>query len=123
MHMPKLIRWLLDLWRTPEGFRGKPLGYALNQMGHGYLIGGLPTAIWGPVALVPLVIGYLAIVELPQFLLWGGELADGIEDTAHVATVAIAIAYGVWPALVAHALFVAAGSVARMQSGGTEDGN
>lgn len=114
-----MIYWFLyQLWRTPSDFEGRPWAYALNQLGHGYLIGGLPTALWGPAALLPVIIFYLIIVELPQLLLWNGELADGIEDAAHVATVAVAVAYGVWPALVAHALFVAAGLVARMQSGG-----
>lgn len=112
-----MIRWLLNLWRTPSAFKGSPWPYALNQLGHGYVIGGLPAALWGPPALVPLLMVYLAVVELPQLLFWRGELADGIEDTAHVATVAVAIAYGVWPALAAHALFVAAGTVARMHTG------
>ena len=117
-----MIRWLLNLWRTPSAFKEKPWSYALNQLGHGYVIGGLPAMIWGPPALLPLVLIYVAIVELPQLVFWKGELSDGIEDTAHVAIVAVAVAHGVWPVLAAHALFVAAGTVARMQTGGP-DGN
>jgi hypothetical protein len=112
-----MIRWILRLWHTPSSFPGKPWGYALNQLGHGYVIGGLPAAIWGPSALLPLILGYIAIVELPQFLFWGGDPADGLEDSAHVATVAVAIAHGLWPALAAHALFVAAGVAARLETG------
>ena len=116
-----MIRWLLNLWRTPSAFKGAPRAYALNQLGHGYVLGGVPAVLWGPSALLPLILGYLAIVELPQLVFWGGELADGIEDTAHVATVAVAVAYGVWPALAAHALFIAAGTVARMTTGGQNE--
>jgi hypothetical protein len=120
--MTRFIRWLGRLWRTPSDFEGSPLEYALNQIGHGYLIGGVPALIWGPAALLPLVLVYLAVVELPQLVFWRGRVADGLEDAAHVATVAVAVAYGAWPALAAHALFVAAGTVARMNVGET-DGN
>lgn len=112
------VDWILKLWMTPSAFKGDARGYLINQLGHGYLIGGIPAALWGPPALLPLLAAYLAIVELPQLLLWGGSAADGCEDSAHVATVAVAIAYGVWPALAAHLLFVAAGTVARMNTGG-----
>lgn len=115
-----MLNWLLKLWTSPSAFKGDARGYLLNQLGHGYLIGGLPAAFWGPPALLPLLALYLAIVELPQVLWWGGTLADGFEDTAHVATVAVAVAYGVWPALAAHLLFVAAGTVARMNTGGQD---
>lgn len=121
--MTRLVRWLLGLWRTPSDFAGRPCGYALNQLGHGYLIGGLPAAIWGPAALGPLILGYLALVELPQLVFWRGRLGDGLEDAAHVATVAVAVAHGVWPALAAHGLFVAAGTVARMTIGGSHGGH
>jgi len=117
-----MIRWILTLWRTPSDFAGRPWAYALNQLGHGYIIGGISAALWGPPALLPLIVAYVVIVEFPQFAFWDGKLADGIEDTAHVATVAVAIAFGVWPALIAHALFVAAGVVARLQTGG-QDGH
>lgn len=117
------IRWLIGLWRTPSDFKGAPWEYALNQLGHGYLIGGLPVLIWGPDALLPLILVYLAVVELPQIVLWQGQIADGLEDAAHVATVAVAVAYGVWPALGAHVLFVAAGTVARMHIGGQDGGH
>ena len=109
-----MIAWLLEQWQTPSDFKGSPLGYALNQLGHGYLIGGIPALIWGPEALLPLILVYLAVVELPQIVFWRGQIADGLEDAAHVATVAVAVAYGVWPALGAHVLFVAAGTVGRM---------
>lgn len=117
-----MIRWLLNLWRTPSSFPGQPWRYAANQLGHGYLIGALPIVLWGPCTLVPAILVYVALVELPQILWWRGKLADGIEDAAHVATVAVAFAYGVWPVLAAHALFVAAGTVGRMQTGG-QDGH
>lgn len=123
MTMRGFIGWLLTLWRTPSDFAGEPWKYAINQLGHGYLIGGLPVLILGPAALAPLILVYLALVELPQLVLWRGKLADGLEDTAHVATVAVAIAHGLWPALAAHALFVAAGTVARMKIGGQDDGH
>ena len=121
--MKRFIRWLARLWRTPSDFEGAPWEYAINQLGHGYLIGGLPAAIWGPEALLPLILVYLALVELPQLVLWRGQVADGIEDAAHVATVAVAVAYGLWPALAAHGLFVAAGTVARMNIGGQDGGH
>ena len=121
--MTRFIHWLARLWRTPSDFEGSPLEYAINQLGHGYLIGGLPAAIWGPEALVPQILGYLAVVELPQLVFWRGRVADGLEDAAHVATVAVAVAYGLWPALAAHGLFVAAGTVARMNIGGQDGGH
>lgn len=111
----RALRWLYRLWTTPSDFLGDAGGYAMNQIGHGYAIGGTAAWFWGPPVLVPLVILYLAIVELPQLLLWGGDLADGIEDTAHVATVAVAVAYGIWPGLLAHLLFVIAGALARLE--------
>jgi hypothetical protein len=114
------LAWLWKLWTSPSAFTGKARGYALNQLGHGYIIGGIPATIWGPAAILPLVVAYLVVVELPQLALWDGQIADGLEDTAHVATVAVAIAYGIWPALAAHALFVAAGTVARMHIGGSD---
>lgn len=116
-----MIGWILHLWTTPSAYRTRPWSYALNQVGHGYVIGGLPAFLWGPDVLLPLVILYALIVELPQVLFWRGQIADGIEDTAHVATVAVALAFGLWPALIAHALFVAAGMAARTTIGGSDE--
>jgi hypothetical protein len=108
---------LLRLWRTPSSFAGDPRGYVLNQLGHGYVIGALPALAWGPPAVAPLVVLYVLLVESPQLVLWGGTAADAAEDTAHVATVAVAVAWGVWPALAAHALFVLSGALARFKGG------
>ena len=118
--MPTPIDWLLKLWTAPSAFKGDARGYVLNQLGHGYIIGGIPAALWGPVAILPLIVLYLVIVELPQAVLWGGSVGDGVEDTAHVATVGVAVAYGVWPALGAHMLFIIAGAIARSRKGGSD---
>lgn len=118
--MTNPITWLIKLWTSPSAFKGDPRGYVLNQLGHGYIIGGIPALLWGPAVLLPLIIAYVVIVELPQAMLWGGSVGDGLEDTGHVATVAVAVAYGVWPALLAHLLFVIAGAMARLGTGGTD---
>lgn len=109
--------WLYRLWTSPSAFKADARGYVLNQLGHGYVIGGIPAAIWGPAAVLPLIAAYVVIVELPQRLFWGGSTADGFEDAAHVATVAIAVAWGVWPALAAHLLFVISGALMRSKGG------
>lgn len=119
--MTNPFTWLWKLWTSPSAFKGDARGYVLNQLGHGYLIGGIPAWLWGPAALLPLLVAYLVIVELPQFLWWGGSAEDGFEDTAHVATVAVAVAYGVWPALIAHLLFVISGGLARLGKGGFDE--
>lgn len=120
--MPNPFAWLWKLWTEPSAFKGDARGYVLNQLGHGYIIGGIPALLWGSAAVLPVVVAYLVIVEVPQAVLWDGAIGDGIEDAAHVATVAVAVAYGVWPALAAHALFIAAGMVARMKIGGRNGG-
>lgn len=110
-----ILERILTLWRTPSSFEADPRGYALNQIGHGYVLGALPAFLWGPPAVLPLVLAYALVVEAPQIALWGGSAADAAEDTAHVATVAVAVAWGVWPALAAHALFVLSGTLARFK--------
>lgn len=116
--MTNPFAWLWKLWTEPSAFKGDARGYVLNQIGHGYIIGGIPAALWGPPVLLPLFAAYLLVVELPQAVLWQGSVADGFEDAAHVATVAVAIAYGVWPALLAHLLFVTAGALTRSRKEG-----
>jgi len=102
---------LFDLLRTPSGFEGRPWAYARNQIGHGYLVGGLPVLMGVPIAAVLTV---YAVWELVQWTRFGGALWDGIEDAAHVSLIALAASIGEAWLLLPHALFVVAGTLRRL---------
>lgn len=105
---------LLDLLRSPSAYRGQPWAYARNQIGHGYIVGGLPVWLLGPGALVPLLILY-AVWEAIQWRRYGADLSDCIEDAAHVLAVALAVALAAPALLLVHALYLAAGIVWRIE--------
>lgn len=108
-----MIRWLVGLLRTPSSFPADPWGYARNQIGHGYIVGGLPVLIWPPLIL-PLILAYLIWEDL-QVTLYHGTLSDSLEDTANVATVALAAWMHQPLVLVIHLLFLAAGTRRRVE--------
>lgn len=102
------MRWLIYLWTTPSAFVGDWRGYLLNQMGHAYGIGGATTFLF-PWLFPWNVAAYAILVELMQRVFWGAETWDCLEDLGHVSLVACAAFYGIWPLLIVHACFVAAG--------------
>ena len=107
------MKWLFELLRTPSSFPADPWGYARNQIGHGYIVGGLPVLIWPPL-IVPLIIGYILWEDL-QITLFLADLSDSLEDLANVAVVALA-AWLMQPLiLVIHLLFLAAGIRRRVE--------
>ena len=99
------MNWLLLQLRTPTAFLTDPWAYLRNQAGHGYLIGGLGTIIFG---LWPVLILY-AVWEAIQRSFYGADLSDDIEDFANVAAVALAVSSGRAEPLIIHALVLAAG--------------
>lgn len=108
------MKWLLDLLRRPSSFRDDPLGYARNQFGHGYIVGGGLTILGMPLWLI--VIGY-AIWETIQWGFYDATVDDAFEDLGHVALVAAAFHLMAPELLLVQACFVAAGYFWRKQSG------
>lgn len=106
--MRKLLDYLWEMLRSPSSFRDDPLGYARNQFGHAYLIGGLCLVL-------------PAWTVLPVYLMWefvqwknyDAELPDCVEDFGHVALVGLVFATGTWILLPAHAVLVLAGALYR----------
>ena len=105
------MRWLLSLLSTPSSFPADPWGYARNQIGHGYLIGGLGALLVG---ILPILILYLAW-EAVQYLRFGGTLSDGLEDFANVLAVALAAALWRPEIILIHTVYLAAEFSARME--------
>lgn len=112
-----MIRWLLWLLRTPTAFPADPWRYARNQLGHGYLVGGLGALLLGLHIVLP---GYI-LWEWLQRRFHGADLSDGIEDFANVATIGFAAAVWqaggtAWPAFIAiHTIYLAAGMAYRRE--------
>jgi hypothetical protein len=106
-----MLKWLLNLLRTPSGFIADPWGYLRNQSLHGLVFGvgavflGVP---WWVAA-----IGYWVLVEQVQIALFDGATWDSLEDVAFVATAAATAAYAFWPGLLIFALFIASGFARR----------
>lgn len=73
-----MLNRIIDYLKTPSSYRGNPYGYAFNQMGHVVIGAGLAT--WSPW----LVLAYIAIIEIPQLVIWDGEMSDALEDTTYV---------------------------------------
>lgn len=78
--MVALIRRLL---RSPSSFVSDPKGYALNQLGHTFLIGAAPVLVVGP-WIVPVVLAAYVFWELWQFIHFEADAWDCIEDVAFV---------------------------------------
>jgi len=107
-----MIRRLIDYIRTPDAYPGRPWAYAANQAGH-VLIGAGAAWLTGHwLIAVPI---YFAAIEAPQVLFWGGDWADGLEDTAHVTSGALAVALGA-PMLAVSVLVIAAGMAGRRET-------
>lgn len=105
------MRWLLSLLSTPSSFPADPWGYARNQIGHGYLIGGLGALLVG---ILPILILYLAW-EVVQYRRFGGALSDGIQDFANVLAVAMAVSLLRPEIILIHTVYLAAEFSARME--------
>jgi hypothetical protein len=112
-----MIRAILaDYLRSPSSYGGNVWGYARNQAWHAWGIGGLGTLAlqpWlGPWAAAVLIAGYALAIELPQILRDDAELWDSVEDAAHVAGAALAVA-GAWEAGLVQLAFYASGILRR----------
>ncbi len=105
----------LDLLRSPSAFLHDRWGYARNQLGHGYLVGGL--ALFLPVWAV--LAGYWAW-EMVQIDRYRARPWDSVEDFANVAVIAFAVTI---PAaslhlMAVHALYLLAGFLRRLHADG-----
>ncbi len=113
------MKWLLKLLRSPSSFPADPWGYARNQMGHGYIVGGLPVLIWPPL-IFPVILGYL-IWEDIQITRFRSELSDSVEDAANVLTIALAVWLWQPALLLVHLLFLIAGVLKRIEEQKAQD--
>ncbi len=100
------MTWLTGLLKSPSSFQGDPWGYLRNQVGHAYLVGGLPVLLGVPLILV--LLGY-AIWEAVQYLRYNAELYDNLEDIAHVALIGFATHFWLPEFGIVQALFLGAG--------------
>lgn len=105
------MKWLFSLLATPSSFPSDPWGYARNQIGHGYVVGGLGTLIFG---IWPVLALYL-VWEWVQYRRFGGSLSDGIEDCANVLAVALAVSLWRPEVILIHSIYLAAEFSARME--------
>ena len=108
-----MIGWIYRYISTPTSFPGDPRRYTLNQLGHAWAIGAPIGLICGPGLMLGMAL-YVALIELPQLLLWGGTLDDSAEDTGHVLCGALAVAID-WRIALIHLLWLAAGALSRRQ--------
>ena len=99
------MKWLAQLFRSPNAFRDDPKGYLRNQIGHAYIVGGA-LAFFLPLWLI--AIGYAAW-EFGQWRFYKAEVDDCLEDMAHVMLIACAVIYAVPQLVLVHALFLGAG--------------
>lgn len=106
------MRWLLSLLSTPSSFPDDPWGYARNQIGHGYIVGGLGAFAFG---VWPVLVIYLAW-EWAQYALYGGTLSDGLEDFANVLVIALAVSLMRPELILIHTIYLAAEFSARFES-------
>lgn len=105
---------LLDLLRTPSAFPRDPWGFARNQIGHGYLVGGLGAMLL-PVWWI--VLPLYAAWEFAQIENFRARPWDSVEDFANVAVISFAVARpDAWLFFAAvHALFLLSGWLRRRQ--------
>lgn len=118
--MSRIIAWLTAALRTPSSFPAQPWAYARNQFGHGYIVGGLPAALWPP-AFVIVLFGYM-VWEAVQILRYGSRISDSLDDYANVMTVALAAALHEPALLIVHALYLASGVMGRLEDGASTNG-
>ncbi len=109
------MNWIIGLIETPSAFRADPLGYARNQVGHGYAIGFLGALLlpwWAA------ILAYI-VLETWQNLRRGADLSDNIEDFANVAVMVMAATAATGLAMAgfmaAHALYLASGVAYRVE--------
>ncbi len=76
------MNWLLRLLRSPSAFNNDPRGYAVNQLGHAFVIGFLPVAAFGAWGLIALPL--YAVWEIVQIRVYGGLKSDSLGDAAFV---------------------------------------
>lgn len=86
-----MIRALVRYLTTPSDYARDPRGYVFNQLGHAWVVGA-PLGLFGADWVLIAVLAYVAVIEAPQLLLFGGTSADAAEDTGHVALGALAVA-------------------------------
>ena len=100
---------LKELLTEPDGFTGRPWGFARNQARHA-LIGLGATLLVGP---VPAILLYAAW-EYAQWQWFRAKAWDGAEDLGFFAAGALAVATSPWVLVVA-LLFWAAGILRRIE--------
>ncbi len=81
--------FLMRFFRTPTAYYDSPVKYALNQIGHAYIVGFIPVFLFGWWSLPILAAGY-ATWEYAQMRLFHAVLSDGLEDLGHVLMGAVA---------------------------------
>lgn len=101
--------------RSPSSFPKDPWGYLLNQLGHGYIVGGLPVLVFGPEALAWILLAY-ATWEVLQFFVYDGTLSDGVEDFTNVAVIGCASVMGLPILFAIHAMYLLVGWTIRMEN-------
>lgn len=77
---------LLDLLRTPSAFEHDRWGFARNQIGHGYIVGGLGAMLIGW-WILPLYF----LWEVAQEMFYNAQPWDNFEDFANVLVVCLAV--------------------------------
>ena len=103
---------MIHLLRTPSAYWNDPWGFARNQIGHGYLVGG------GLALVLPawwLVLPLYAAWEFVQIENFRARPWDSVEDFANVALISFAVARpDAWLFFAAaHALFLLSGFLRR----------
>ncbi len=101
---------LTRLLKTPSSFPRDAKGWTINQTGHAYIVGGGLALAGMPLVLI--LIGY-AIWETVQWLRYGAEPWDCLEDTAHVMMIACATRYKLPAFFFVHAIFLLSGYLQR----------
>lgn len=110
-----MIRWFWSYITTPSDYPGDPCGFALNQLGHAWIVGAAIGLCAAPEHIWIWMMAYVVVIEIPQTLLWGGLWSDGAEDSGHVLLGAISVSTGEPMIAAAQLLLLASGTLARKQ--------
>lgn len=99
-----MLRYIFDLLRNPDGYRGDWRDYAWNQIRHIPVVGAMPVYLGVPIWLLLLIFAAWEVWQWPCF---EAEAWDCFEDWAFVACGALAFSCPV--VLVPAAAFLFAG--------------
>lgn len=109
-----MIKWLLSTFNTPSAFENSPSRYLLNQLGHAYVLGGLPV-YFGLIGIEYALVLYF-LWEILQILFAKAQAYDSFEDVGHFTLVALAAHFLIPEFIFVQLLFLLSGYFRRVEN-------